>query len=109
MDPAATVSGREPGVDRITADRASGDGQIGKSRSTDTTVEGVAADGAIGNCQLQASAEAAHVSNNTSVRITTHRSAADCRGHSDKIGGAEINTAVSVVTDITIDDRQPVT
>jgi hypothetical protein len=81
MDPAATVSGREPGVDRITADRAIGDGQIGKSRSTDTTVERVAADGAIGNCHLHTTSEgAARVSINTAARITAHRGAADCNG-----------------------------
>ena len=82
MDPAATVSVREPGVDRITADRAIGDDQIGKSRSMDTTAERVAADGAIGNCHLHTTTEddAARVSNNTARRITAHRGAADCNG-----------------------------
>ena len=45
MDPAATVAGWEPGVGRITTDRAIGDGQIGSTLSMDTTVERVAADG----------------------------------------------------------------
>ena len=75
----------------------------------DPTEARVAADGAIGNCHLQTNAEAAHVSNNTALQITAHRGAADCRGHNYKIGGGERNTAVAVVTDITIDDRQVVT
>lgn len=72
----------------------------------DPTEARVAADGAIGNCHLQTSALGdAYVSNNTALQITAHRGAADCRGHNYKIGGGERNTAVAVVTDITIDDR----
>src|SRR5262245_13043794 len=57
MDPAATVSAREPGVGRVTADRAIDNGQIGKTVSMDPTPERIAADGAIGNCHCHPTTE----------------------------------------------------
>ena len=50
MDAAAPAL---PGIGRVTADRAIGDGQIRSTLSMDPTVARVAADGAIGNCHSQ--------------------------------------------------------